>query len=369
MLVSVVMVVGLQTFVGNTGLLSFGHMTFVGLGAYIAALLMIPPAVKAMVTPGLPPLVAGAELHGWQAAPIAILATGLVALPCALLMRRLAGPVGAPKQAGQRSPVALLGLFALLMTSNVVFSGWAGVTNGPGGLAGIARDTTLTFALVAAILAIMGARIFKESSWGLQLRASRDDELAAAAVGVRVRRLQLAALVLSAMISALGGELLAGRLTAITPDNFFLAQAFLVVAMLLLGGMGSVSGAVVGAISITVIQYTALGFEGTELAIGPLHINQLLGLSQLSVTVTILLIMAVRRQGIFGDSEIEDAFPLLNRLVRGGFAVVLARRAIVEKREPATGPDGEDGGAGVASPNSAFHGIAEVLGGDRPEPK
>lgn len=307
MFISVVLVVGLQMFSGNSGILSFGHMVFAAIGAYVSSILTLDPALKAPLT-ALPDWLAGATLGIVPAIAIAAIVAAGVALVCGLAVLRLHGPS------------TVIAIFALLLISNVVLNGWNGATQGPGGLYAVPRQTTVGMALGLAVVAIAVARYFRESAVGLQLRASRDDPLSAGSVGVRVHRSRLLAWVLSAMISAVGGALLAHLLTAFTPGSFYLSQTFVIVVMLVVGGIDTVSGAVAGAIVVTVVQEALRPLEDASISLGALHVERLTGLTQAAYVVMILGVMYFRPHGLLGAAEIEVALgrgPRARRRTRG----------------------------------------------------
>jgi len=169
--ISMVLVIGLQCFMGNSGLLSFAHVGFMGIGAYCSAVLTIPAKAKGMALPELYPFLQSAEWHPW----LAMLAAGLLAATVAALiawpLMRLAGAA------------AVITSFALLVVLHTVLNNWSALTNGPRTLFGLPKSTDLVTAAVIAGLTLLLALAFKESRSGKLLRASREDETAAAALG------------------------------------------------------------------------------------------------------------------------------------------------------------------------------------------
>lgn len=292
--INVVFVLGLQVYSGNSGLLSFGTMAFAAVGAYAAALLTVDPAIKSITSPALPHVLASTHLPFWPAAFIATAFTGLVAVIVGRPLGRLS------------RPSTTIALFAFLLIVNTLSTAWSGVTNGSGGLYGLPHATTILVAFCGAGGAVVVARVFKDSATGLKLRATRDDELSAAAMGVRVKAVQLRAFVLSGMLSAFAGVLQAHELTAISGDSFFLDQTFFVVAMLIFGGMASVSGAALGAGAITAAQLWLSGYEANGLRLGPIHLHQLTGLSDVVLVVLIFVVMFVRPEGVLGRLEVDE---------------------------------------------------------------
>jgi branched-chain amino acid transport system permease protein len=305
-LVSVVIVVGLQIFSGNTGIISFGHMAFVGAGAYIAGLLTMPAAIKSLQGVQLPGgLWKGSELSFLPATLIAVVAVGVLAALAAGPLLRLP------------STSAVIGIFALLLITQVIFENWISLTHGAGGVYGLPPDTTVWNSLAWAVGVIAVARWFRDSGVGLELQSSREDELASAASGVHVRRLRAVAWVVSGMVSAVGGVLFAHELTSFSPSSFALQPTFTIVVMLVVGGMLTVSGAVVGAALVTLVTQGLLPYEGSSLTLGPIHIGRLTGLSDLVLVLMILLTLYLRQEGLMGRKELDEHLVgFVRRLVR-----------------------------------------------------
>jgi branched-chain amino acid transport system permease protein len=292
--VNLIIVLGLQVFSGNSGLLSFGHFAFVAIGGYVASLLTLDPTMKQQESPGLPGFMASAH---WSLVPATLAAMGVacvVALLAGLVFFRLS------------YSSTIIGIFALLLISNAVSGGWTRVTGGGTGIYGMSNYTTVSTALVACLIALLAARVFKDSASGIKLRASREDEAAAVAAGVDIRRLRLGSWVLSAALAAMAGSLLAHRITAISPSVFFLQPTFIVVAMLVIGGLTTVSGAVIGAVVVTAVREFTRPLEQKSLSFGPIDVDTLTGLSSLILVLMILVSMYFRKEGLAGRLEVDE---------------------------------------------------------------
>ena len=281
MTVGVVLVVGLYIFVGNSGVFSFGHAAFMAVGAYVFGILRSDPVVKEALLPGLPGFLAHSHLAALPATLFGGLAAAALALVVAVPLMRLAGLSAA------------LGTFALLLIVNTVISNWSGVTHGTAGL-DVNATTTRDVALVWAIIAIVSAYLFRVSSSGLRLQASREDESAARAVGIWVARERGIAFVISAFFVGVGGALTAGQLGSFSPSAFYLSITFLTVAMLVVGGLTSVAGAVVGAITLSVLAEL---LRRTEAVAG------ITGLQQIGFAAVMLAILILRPAGITAGRE------------------------------------------------------------------
>jgi branched-chain amino acid transport system permease protein len=293
MLIAVVIVVALGSFVGNSGVLSLGHVGFVALGAYVSGLLTIPPEVKATALPKLPTWLQQIELP----LPLATLAAVVVVAVAALLF----SPV-VTRPSGYAAAIATLGVLVIIRSALI----WMDpLTRGSQTFYGVPRLTTVPVALAVACGTVVLARLFRESASGVLLRATRDDELAARAFGANVARLRLQAWLLSAMLAGVGGSLMGHFITAFSPAQFFLPLTLSYLVMLIVGGSATVAGAVLGAAGI-VLATEFLGRLETGFTIGPLDFPTFFGLPQLVLAVLMILVLYVRPQGLIGVREPDE---------------------------------------------------------------
>ena len=293
--INVVLVVALQLFSGNTGILSFGHMAFVGTGAYLAGLLTIDPALKSTFA-GLPHFLVAPHWYWLLALLAAAGAAGVLALVSGLAILRLDGAS------------AVIALLALLLIADVVFTAWTGITRGAGGLYPLPPSATITHTFIVAVAAVLIARLFKDSRTGLLLQASREDALSAASVGVAVRQYRVRAWILSGMLAGAGGALFGWWITTITPANFFLEPTFALIVMFIVCGTRTVGGAVIGAALVTLVQEELRNYEDRSVDLGFLTLHRLTGLTQFALVLMILVVMYFRREGILGRRELDESF-------------------------------------------------------------
>lgn len=216
---------------GYTGYVSLGHVVFFGIGAYGA---LVP--IARLGTPW-----ALAILIGGTAAGLLALLIGLVAL-------RLRGPYFA---------VATLGLNEVV---RVLMTAWVPVTGGGSGLSIIPADNVFIvyYAMLGlALLTIGTSWAVLRSRFGLRLLAIREDEVGAQAMGVNTTAAKVAAFVLAAVFAGMVGGLNAWYIAYIEPPSvFFPAYSILMVVMAILGGMGTVSGPVIGAVALMLVRET-----------------------------------------------------------------------------------------------------------------
>jgi branched-chain amino acid transport system permease protein len=291
-LINLILVVGLYTFVGLSGVFSFGHIAFMAIGAYVAGLLTIPVDLKGVLLPGLPGFVRDTTLTPLLATLCGGLVAALVAALLAIPLSRLAGLT------------AGLGTFAILIIVNVVASNWQGVTGGDIGISPIPTTTTMHTALAYAAAVVLLAFAFQQSRWGLRLRASREDEVAAEAVGIAVGRERALAFVASAFFMGIGGAIFGQFQGSISPQAFYISITFLTIAMLVVGGIKSLSGAVVGVLVLSTLAELLRHVEqGVDL--GLFVIPARYGVREVGFAVVMLAILLTRPRGITGGREIR----------------------------------------------------------------
>jgi len=294
-LINLIAVVGLYAFVGNSGILSFGNVAFMAVGAYVSALLTMKPTAKSVFLPDLPAIIAHAE---WPTLPGALaggVAAALVALVVGWPLMRLSGVS------------ASIATFAILVVAYVVFGNWTTVTGGQNSLMGLPPYVDLWTAVAWAVAAMVIAFAYQETRSALLLRASREDEAAAQATGVNVVLHRLIAFVISAFLSGIAGVLLGHFLGIVRVENFYLDLTFLIVAMLIIGGRGSLTGAVAGAVVIAVLtellREIEIGFQ-----VGKTTIAAPAGVGDVILALIMLLIILFRPQGIAGGRELTWPF-------------------------------------------------------------
>jgi branched-chain amino acid transport system permease protein len=294
-LINLVAVIGIQVFMGNSGVVSFGHVSFVAMGAYISGLLTTPSTIKELPTgiPHAPSFILHAQLGFLPAGLITIAIVTVFAAVIGIPLVRLSGGAAA---------IATLSLLVIVET---VIDNWSAVTRGPQTYFGIPGYTTVGWALGFAVVAIVVARLFRESGIGLRLRATRTDELASTAVGVDITRARWAAWTLSAAIAAGAGVLWANYFLAIAPQDFYFDLTFSLLVMVIIGGP-TVSGVVVGAATITVVTEFLRRRENSRVDIGPIHIGQLLGLTTIVLGLLVVLTMIFRPEGLLGRWELDQ---------------------------------------------------------------
>ena len=297
--INLILVLGLQVFMGNSGILSFAHISFMGIGAYTSAVLTIPAQMKGMALPDLYGVLAGVHLSPYLGMIIGALVAALVAAALSYPLMRLS------------DAAAVITSFALLVVLHTVMVHWSQVTNGPRTLFGIPKATSLYLAAGIACAMIAAAMAFKESRTGLLLRAVRDDEIAAAAMGAHISQLRWRGFIMSAFMAGLGGGLWGHFITSFSPNAFYLKEIFVILGMLVIGGTMTVSGAVFGTFVVTA------AFESLRMTENAINIAQILpfriiGLTEIVLAIAMIVILIVRPGGIMRILEVGD-LPVFRR--------------------------------------------------------
>ncbi|MBU2867551.1 branched-chain amino acid ABC transporter permease [Pacificibacter marinus] len=220
---------------GVAGLLHLGHAALYGVGAYVAAILGAEYGIGFTI---------GVPLAGLSAAAIAF----LVALPTMRLMSIYFA-------------VATLGIGQMLF---LIFQNWVGLTKGPNGvmlfsglnLFGFEIDTDLgIYYVVASIVAlsILVLNRLSHSYYGNALRSLREDDQCASAMGINVTVMKIQAFVISSFFAGIAGALWAYTTGYISPNDFQFSQSILILTMVVVGGLGSLPGALIGALLLIIL--------------------------------------------------------------------------------------------------------------------
>jgi len=292
-LIYVVVVVGLYVFSGNSGVTSFGHVSFMMIAAYLSAILTLPVQKKHVLL-SLPSFLEKLQMSTPASAVIACAAVGGGALLLGWPLMRLRGVV--PSMA----------TFALLIITHVVAQNWKAVTGGRQALVGLPLETGLWSALGCSLLAIAVAAWYQQTKHGMLLRCSRENEVAAESIGVDIARERLAALAISASICGLGGVLFAHFLGTLNPNTFYLDTTFLTLAMLVVGGFRSLSGAVAGVLVLKAVSELFRRLEEGVTVWGT-GFSARAGMQEVALALIMLAILVFRPEGLLGGAEIGMA--------------------------------------------------------------
>ncbi len=289
-LVYVAIVISLYVFVGNSGVLSFGQVSFVAVGAFAAGLMTVPTLVKPGVLPELYPFLKNHSIGNLESLLLAAGIGAIYALAVGIPLMRLTG------LAAGIATLAVLGLTYNILTY------WPRI--GPGATALSLIPTTTDF--LQATLGVIGVAVvafaYQRSRLGRQLRATRDDAALAEAAGIDVHRQRLWAFVLSGALSGFSGGLFCHLTGTLTTNQVYLELTFLSLAMLVVGGIRSLSGAVVGALAIGFLTIALQNGENTVHLVG-WRVTLPAGSSFIGVALVMLVALLLRPSGITAGRE------------------------------------------------------------------
>jgi branched-chain amino acid transport system permease protein len=287
-IVMVAIVVALYVFVGNSGVISFGHVSFVAVGAYLAGILTVDPQTKHFTMPSLFHVLQHSHIGTPFSLVLAAAAGGVYALLIGLPLMRLSGlPAG-------------IATFAVLgITYNVLYY-WEKVGPTAQTLSDIPESGRWTLA-VGTVIAVVAAYAYQRSRFGRMLRATREDPAAARASGISIYRQRLVAFTLSGALAGLAGGLYVHQLGLITPDLFYLDLTFVTLAMLVFGGVGSLWGAVLGALVISALN-SFLGDAENTVHVG-FRLTLPAGTRLVTIGAVMALVIILRPSGLTGGRE------------------------------------------------------------------
>jgi len=285
LLINLMLVLGLQVFMGNTGILSFGHLAFAQVAAYAVAICAIPIATKSQQLPDLP--------FGLGDVHLGSLTATLVGVLVALALGAIVG-IAVARTGGLAAAMITL---AVLFVVDQVVKNWQELTKGAGGLSGVPILKGTLWLWLAAVLAMFVAHWFGETRAGRFAVATREDEIAAPSLGIGMFGARLTAWTVSIAVIGLAGSLRVQTIGSTNPRQYTLDAAVLVLAMLVVGGMRTVTGAVVGTVVITVGNETFRQLGDPQ----RLDIERF---PDLFLGAALLLVMLLRPGGLLGDIEL-----------------------------------------------------------------
>lgn len=306
--INVILALSLNLINGFTGLFSLGHAGFMAVGAYTCAILTMSPEQKA-VNYVLQPIVPWlADVH-------------FPFVPALLLGGLLAGFIGwflgvvALRLRDDYLAIATLGFSEII---RVILTNLQSVTNGSLGLKGLARFTTMWWAWGSAILITLFLVLLIRSSYGRAFKSIRDNEIAAESMGIDVFGMKVLSFTISSFLAGIAGGLLAHYLTTIDPKQFIFLKTFDILLIVVLGGVGSITGSVVAAVVVT-ISMEALRFLDGPLNLGFMVTNGIPGLRMVFFSALLMIVVIYRQQGLMGTSEFSwDALSRIGLLPRRG---------------------------------------------------
>jgi branched-chain amino acid transport system permease protein len=289
-LVNVTIVVALYVFIGNSGVLSFGHISFVAVGAWAAGVLSMPVEEKPAIMPNLASLLRDHTIGNIWSLVLAAAVGAVFALVVGLPLMRLSG-LGAG-----------IATFGVLEITHNVLRYWEKIGPGLNTFSAVPETTGLLQASVGAGLAVVVAFAYRRSRFGRLLSATREDAAAARAVGVSVYRQRLIAFTLSGALAGFAGGLYV-HLLPVNTESVYLNLTFLTLAMLVIGGATSLWGAVVGALAVSAVDSFLAEAESGIPVFGQ-SLDLPAGTRIVVVGALMALVLILRPAGLTGGREL-----------------------------------------------------------------
>jgi branched-chain amino acid transport system permease protein len=274
-----ILALSLNLLVGYTGMLSLSHAAFYGIGAYISTLLIMQKGIGFI--PAFLLAIAGTTLLSF-----------IISIPSLRLK-------------GDYFVLASLGFQIIIFT---ILYNWVGLTRGPYGIPGIPRpnlfgieiDSILSYFIFSGIIAafcIIFLYLIGDSPFGRVLKAIREDEIAAAALGKNIVRFKIIAFAIAAGFASVSGVLFAGYMRYIDPTSFTLMESIFIVSIIIIGGTGNISGPLVGT-ALMIILPEILRFLRIPDAIAA-------NMRQIIYGLLIIVILRHKPQGFSGEYRFE----------------------------------------------------------------
>jgi len=260
--INIVLAVSLNLITGFTGQFSLGHAGFMAIGAYCAGLVTV-------AFPSLPGFLAGILLGGLLSALIGF----LIGLPTLRLR-------------GDYLAIATLGMAEIvrIILVNLDF------TNGAAGLAGIPQFMDWNWFFILTVGSVLLIRNFLRSRHGRDAIAVREDEIAAESIGVDTTRAKVMSFTVGAFFGGVAGAMYASYFYYIKPDGFGFLKSIDILVIVVLGGLGSMSGSVIAAILLALIS---------------MFLQQFTALRMILYALLLIVIMIFRPEGLMGSRELS----------------------------------------------------------------
>lgn len=289
---------------GFTGLFSLGHAGFMAVGAYATALLTMSADMKSQnffLAPIIKPL-ANLTLPFFPALVIAGLITAFVGFLIASSVLKLRGDYLA---------IATLGFSEII---RVIFTNTQTLTNGALGLKGIPDTTNIWWTFGTAVVTVIIITSLINSSYGRAFKAIREDEVAAESMGINLFKHKVLSFTIGAFFAGVGGGLLGNLLGTIDPLMFRFILTFNILLIIVLGGMGSITGSIIAAFIVT-IAGEALRFLDETMDFGFITIQGIPGLRMVVFSALLMMVVIFFRHGLMGTKEFsfDKVIQIFNR--------------------------------------------------------
>lgn len=278
---------------GFAGQFSLGQAGFMAIGAYVVGVFTVPVELRHNVFYAVPmnPLIADIEMPLW----LALLAGGLLAAFVAFL-------IGAPvlRLRGDYLAIATLGFSEII---RIVITNAQSFTNGALGIKDIPALNDVRYIFVATAVTFIFVTALVNSSYGRAFKAIREDEIAAEAMGVNLYKHKCMAFMMSAFFAGIGGGLYGALLGTVDPKNFLFTLTYNFLLIIVLGGMGSITGSMLGAVIVTAgLEFLRVFDEPLELFGTAIPLFRP-GFRMVIFSILLMACVLFWRKGIMGTNE------------------------------------------------------------------
>lgn len=299
--INAILAVSLNLIYGFTGMFSLGHAGFMAVGAYVCALLILPPEQKEMqwILEDIQPWLGSISMSFMPAVLVSGLVASFFGLVIALPVLRLGGDY---------LGIATLGFAEII---RVLITNLTSLTNGSLGIKGIPQHATLWINYGWLLFTLYFLVVLLKSNVGNVFKATRDDEIAAKVMGVNTYYYRVLSFTLGAFFAGIGGALLGAMLSTIDPKMFNIMLTFNVLMIVVAGGLGSITGSIIGSIVITILLEWLRFIESPMMILG-WETPGIPGMRMVVFSLLLLLIIIFRPSGLMGNREFS-----WNALFRG----------------------------------------------------
>lgn len=280
---------------GFTGLFSLGQAGFMAIGAFTVAVFTVPLESRAAIFYIIPqnPFIAGIELPF----AVALILGGLLAALAGIL-------IGVPvlRLKSDYLAIATLGFSEII---RILLTNMKTITNGALGIKGIPEMPTMWVFFGIAIISIAFILLLINSTYGRAFKAIREDDIAAEAMGINLFKHKVISFALGAFFAGIGGGLLASLLGTVDPKQFYFTMTYNFLLIIVLGGMGSVSGTVISSFVVTA-GLEVLRFFDEPLSLFGVNIPIFrAGFRMVIFSVLLMILVLFFRKGIMGQKELS----------------------------------------------------------------
>ena len=296
--INAILALGLNLIYGMTGMFTLGHAGFMAIGAYISAILVLSPEQKVklwILEPIFEPL-ATMQMPFLASLVVAGLGAALFGLLIGIPVLRLGGDY---------LGIVTLGFAEII---RILITNFHSLTNGSLGIKGIPPHTNVWVTYGCLVLTVYFMVRLMRSSTGNVFRSIRDDEIAAKTMGVNTFKYRVLSFTIGCFFAGLGGALMGNLIGTIDPKSYMIALTFNILMIVVVGGLGSITGSLIGSAIVT-FALEWLRIVEYPFDFGYIASKGIPGLRMVLFSALLIIIIILRREGIMGTKE----FPIFSK--------------------------------------------------------